>query len=69
MFEMIDLRPDDWTRATGHIRTYADLPLGVVDAAVVAVTERLGATQIATLDHRHFTVVRPSHILSFELLP
>ena len=69
IFEMVDLRPDDWARAAEHIRTYADLPLGVVDAAVVAVAERLQATRIATLDHRHFNVVRPSHIPSFELLP
>jgi uncharacterized protein len=68
-FEMVDLQPGDWTRVAILVRTYADLPLGVVDASVIAVTERLGVTQIATLDHRHFTVVRPSHIAAFELLP
>lgn len=68
-FEMIDLRPDDWTRAVDLIRTYADLPLGVVDASVMAIAERLGSIQIATLDHRHFTVVRPAHAAAFELLP
>jgi hypothetical protein len=68
-FEMIDLRPDDWVRARDLIRTYADLPLGVVDASVVAVAERLGATQIATLDVRHFSIVRPSHVPNFQLLP
>ncbi|MFZ0666255.1 MAG: PIN domain-containing protein [Acidimicrobiales bacterium] len=68
-FEMVHLQPSDWTRVTSLLRTYADLPLGVVDASVVAVAERLGATQIATLDLRHFTVVRPSHIPGFELHP
>lgn len=68
-FEMIDLRPGDWTRAVDLIRTYADLPLGVVDASVMAIAERLGSTQIATLDHRHFTVVRPAHATAFELRP
>lgn len=68
-FEMIDLRPDDWVRARDLIRTYADLPLGVVDASVVAVAERLGAIQIATLDVRHFTILRPSHVPNFQLLP
>ena len=38
-----------------------DLPLGIVDAAVIAMAERLLLTEIATLDHRHFAVVRPSH--------
>jgi predicted nucleic acid-binding protein len=41
----------------------------VVPASVVAVAERLGAKRIATLDHRDFTVVRPSHVTAFTLLP
>ena len=68
-FEMIELRPGDWSRVADLVRTYADLPLGVVDASVMAIAERLGSTQIATLDHRHFTVVRPAHASTFELLP
>jgi predicted nucleic acid-binding protein len=51
------------------VRRYADLPLGAVDASVVAVAERLKITQVATLDRRHFTVVRPEHVPAFELLP
>ncbi len=46
-----------------------DLPLGTVDASVVAAAERLRLNQIATLDRHHFTVVRPSHIPVFELIP
>jgi len=34
-----------------------------VDAAVVAIAERLTATKIATLDRRHFSVVRPRTLL------
>ena len=49
--------------------TYLDLPLGIVDAAVAAIAERLGLTGIATLDHRHFTVIRPRHVQAFTLLP
>lgn len=33
---------------------YADLDLGLVDACVMAVAERLGARAIATLDLRDF---------------
>jgi uncharacterized protein len=36
---------------------------------VVALAERLGATTLATLDRRHFTVVRPAHVVAFALLP
>jgi predicted nucleic acid-binding protein len=53
--------PNSWT--------YLDLPLGIVDAAVVAVAERLNLTEVATIDHRHFTVVRPRHVEAFTLLP
>jgi uncharacterized protein len=38
---------------------YADADLGFVDAAVMAVVERLGETKLATLDQRHFRLVRP----------
>jgi len=49
--------------------TYGDLPLGTVDASVVAAAERLDITTIATIDRRHFSVVRPSHVEAFTLLP
>jgi uncharacterized protein len=44
------------------VARYSDLPLGTVDASVVAAAERLGARSVATLDRRHFTVVRPAHV-------
>lgn len=46
-----------------------DLPLGSVDASIVATEERLDITQLATLDRRHFSVVRPVHTHTLELLP
>jgi hypothetical protein len=36
---------------------------------VIALAERHGAIRVATLDWRHFTVVRPRHVQAFELLP
>lgn len=51
------------------VKTYADLPLGAVDASVITVAERLGISRVATLDRRHFTVVRPKHVPALELLP
>ena len=63
------LTPADLARAAELVATYRDLPLGTVDASVVAAAERLGATEIATLDRRHFGVVRPAHIEAFALLP
>ncbi|MDQ3759165.1 MAG: VapC toxin family PIN domain ribonuclease [Actinomycetota bacterium] len=61
--------PVDFERIAELIGIYRDLPLGTVDAAVVAAAERLEITQIATLDRRHFSVVRPRHVEAFELLP
>jgi predicted nucleic acid-binding protein len=48
---------------------YADLALGIVDASVMALTERLGEDKLATLDRRHFSVVRPAHTKALLLLP
>lgn len=59
----------DWLRIAELVSEYRDLPLGSVDASVIATAERLGITQIATLDRRHFSVVRPTHVPGFELVP
>jgi predicted nucleic acid-binding protein len=59
----------DWLRIAELVARYRDLPLGTVDASVVAAAERLGIPQVATVDHRHFTVVRPHHVDAFTLLP
>lgn len=59
----------DYRRSAELVAIYRDLPLGAVDAMVVATAERLRATTVATIDHRHFSIVRPSHVAHFELLP
>jgi predicted nucleic acid-binding protein len=67
--EVADLTGDDWARIGELVTGYADLRLGGTDASVIAVAERYGATRIATLNHRHFHVVRPRHTPAFTLLP
>ena len=44
------------------------LALGGVDSSIVAAAERLRVTTIATLDRRHFGLIRPDHVQAFELL-
>jgi predicted nucleic acid-binding protein len=66
---LVDLVAADVRRAASLVRTYADLPFGTTDATVVAIAERLGTIEVATLDRRHFTVVRPAHTDVFALLP
>jgi predicted nucleic acid-binding protein len=64
-----DLVSDDYRRIGDLCERYSDARLGFVDASVVAVAERLSERKIATLDHRHFRLVRPRHVVAFELLP
>jgi hypothetical protein len=64
-----DLGRADWERVGELVRAYADMRLGGTDASLVALAERLGVTRVATLDPRHFRVVRPRHVDAFELLP
>ncbi len=67
--EIEDLLPDDYRRVDEILNAYADLRVGFVDAAVLAIVERLREPKLATLDHRHFTVMRPRHVEALELLP
>jgi len=59
----------DWSRISDLMEQYLDLPLGMVDASVVALAERREHTVIATLDQRHFRAVRPKHVEAFTLVP
>ncbi len=68
-FELISLTVADMSRVADLVARYKDLPLGTTDATVIALAERLKVSEIATLDHRHFRVVRPRHIQAFTLLP
>jgi len=66
---METLPRSDLLRIAELVDAYVDLPLGGTDASVIAVAERFGETKVATLDHRHFSVVRPAHTAAFELVP
>lgn len=59
----------DLRRARELEDQYEDLGLGVVDASIIALAERLGEDKIASLDRRHLGAVRPAHVSAFRLLP
>jgi predicted nucleic acid-binding protein len=65
----VELTAEDYRRAAELVLTYKDLPLGTTDATVIALCERLGLSEVATLDRRHFSVVRPRHVQALTLLP
>ena len=62
-----DLPREQYARVAELNRQFADLDLGFVDAAVVAIAEALGLARVATTDRRDFTPLAES--LSIELLP
>jgi predicted nucleic acid-binding protein len=48
---------------------YKDLPMDLADAALVVLAETRKIESVFTLDHRDFTVYKPSHVRQFELIP
>jgi len=48
---------------------FEDQDIGLVDAVVFQTCESLGEPKVATLDHRHFSILRTSSGGSLELLP
>jgi hypothetical protein len=68
-YVVADLVREDYTRIRELCDRYADADIGFVDAAVLAIVERLRESKLATLDRRHFGLLRPRHLESIELLP
>jgi predicted nucleic acid-binding protein len=64
-----DLLPGDYGRVREVCDRYADADIGFVDAAVLAIVERLNEPKVATLDRRHFGLLRPRHVDALRLLP
>ena len=68
-FTTESLDDEDLPRASDLMNAYRDLPLGFVDASVLAIAERLACRDILTTDRRHFGVVRPRHVRTLVLHP
>ncbi len=66
-FLVADLPREKYSRVVELNRQFADLSLGFVDAAVVAIGEALGVLRIATTDRRDFEPMAVP--LSLALLP
>jgi uncharacterized protein len=67
--EVEPLVPGDLRRAADLLIAYADLPLGFVDASIIAMAERLEIVMLLTTDRKHFGVVRPRHVEALKLAP
>jgi predicted nucleic acid-binding protein len=68
-FHVAEVEEGDIPRIAELVEQYVSLPLGIVDAAVIAIAERLNLTEVATVDRKHFSIVRPRHVSAFRLLP
>jgi uncharacterized protein len=68
-FTIEPLEDEDLPRIADIMHAYRDLPLGFVDASIVAISERLEAREILTTDRKHFGIVRPRHARALTLLP
>ena len=68
-YVVADVAAADYARIRELCDRYADADIGFVDAAVFAIVERLNEPKLATLDRRHFGLLRPRHRESIELLP
>lgn len=66
-YYVAELPRDDYARVVAIDEQFADLELGFVDAAVVAIAEGLGLRRIATCDRRHFEPLAAA--LGLEILP
>lgn len=68
-FQLVNLEPEDIDRMAELVDKYADSGLDTTDASVIAIAERLGITEVATLNRRHFSFVQPRHVAALTLLP
>ena len=59
----------DVAAATVILERYRDLALGLADASVVVLADRLGTTDVLTSDERHFRALRTTGGHAFRLLP
>jgi predicted nucleic acid-binding protein len=68
-YAVMDLEAEDYPRVRELCDRYSDSDIGFVDAAVLSLAERLQEPKIATLDQRHFSMMRPRHVDALTLLP
>ena len=59
----------DLARTVPILERYADHAIGVADASNVVLADRYRTTTVATLDRRHFSVLRPLSGGYFAIVP
>lgn len=67
--ELIHVTKPDLMRAADIMEKYHESEFDLADACLMALSERLGVTHVATYDRRDFGVFRPAHLDYLTLLP
>jgi predicted nucleic acid-binding protein len=68
-WELACIDSTDLMRTVPIIERYADHAIGVADASNVVLADRYRTTTIATLDRRHFSMLRPLSGGYFAIVP
>lgn len=68
-WELADFTAADVERAAEVIEKYRDQNIGIADASNVVLADRHRTRTVATLDRRHFSVLRPLAGGRFTLVP
>ena len=68
-WDLAAMSGEDIERAALVIERYADQEIGLADASIVVLARRHGTRTIATLDRRHFDVLRPLDGGRFTVVP
>lgn len=67
--QLVELLPVDVSWMAELANSHRDAHLDPTDLSIIALAERLQISQVATLDRRDFTIVRPRHCTAFTLFP
>lgn len=57
-WDLADFGTSRLRAAAAIVTAYADVPIGLTDASLIVLADIYGTDQIATLDRRHFSVLR-----------
>lgn len=64
-----EISEDLYPRMNELMKKYADNPMDIADASIVAVSEMFRIKTVFTLDRRDFESYRPRHCRHFEIIP
>lgn len=68
-YELAAMDAEDLAEAARVVRRYADLGIGVADASLAVLAQRMRTRTVLTLDHKHFSVMRPLDGGHFKIVP